>query len=72
MKRIAFALALVLLALTILNSSWIAATRIEQPVHDYLATDVLSDADAVVRWIVTEAVARLPLHHPAGGPPPRD
>ena len=36
------------------------------------ATDVLKDWDAVVRWIVTEAIARLPLHHPAGGPPPRD
>jgi very-short-patch-repair endonuclease len=36
------------------------------------AADVLEDADAVVGWIVTEAVARLPLHHPAGGPPPRD
>ena len=36
--------------------------------------DVLKDADAVVRWIVAEASARLPLHHPAlpDGPPPRD
>ena len=29
------------------------------------AVDVLKDADAVVRWIVAEASARLPLHHPA-------
>ena len=36
------------------------------------AADVLSDADAVLRWIIGEAKARLPLHHPAGGPPPRD
>ena len=36
------------------------------------AIDVLKDVDAVVRWVVAEAVARLPLHHPAGGPPPRD
>ncbi|MFL6768887.1 MAG: endonuclease domain-containing protein [Sphingomicrobium sp.] len=38
------------------------------------AADVLSDADAVVRWVFTEAEARLPLHHPAlpDGPPPRD
>jgi len=38
------------------------------------ATDVLRDADAVVRWIIVEAQARLPLHHPAApsGPPPRD
>jgi very-short-patch-repair endonuclease len=38
------------------------------------ATDVLGDLDAVMTLIVTEAKARLPLHHPAlpGGPPPRD
>ena len=38
------------------------------------AADVLDDADAVLRWIVAEATARLPLHHPAApvGPPPRD
>ena len=36
------------------------------------AAEVLKDADAVVPWIVTEAVVRLPLHHPAGGSPPRD
>ena len=73
LKRIAFALALVLLVLTILNASWIAgkpqggirliahrgvyqlfdhegidryssctATRIEQPVHDYLENTIRS------------------------------
>ncbi|MBX9796257.1 endonuclease domain-containing protein [Sphingomonas sp.] len=38
------------------------------------AADVLRDLDAVVRGIVAQACARLPLHHPAapGGPPPRD
>jgi very-short-patch-repair endonuclease len=38
------------------------------------AVELLNDADAVLRWVVTEAKARLPLHHPAApaGPPPRD
>ena len=36
------------------------------------AVDVLDDADAVLRWITLKASERLPLHHPAGGPPPRD
>jgi very-short-patch-repair endonuclease len=35
------------------------------------AVDVLSDLDAVLRYIASEATSRLPLHHPAGGPPPR-
>ena len=37
------------------------------------AVEVLRDANAVVRGIVANATARLPLHHPAspGGPPPR-
>ena len=35
------------------------------------ATDLLEDADAVLLWIIVQAKARLPLHHPAGGPPPR-
>ena len=35
------------------------------------AVDVLSDLDAVLRWITSEASSRLPLHRPAGGPPPR-
>ncbi|WP_066545832.1 MULTISPECIES: endonuclease domain-containing protein [unclassified Sphingomonas] len=36
-----------------------------------VARDVLGDLDAVVRGIVAAARARLPLHHPAGGSPPR-
>ncbi|MCY7281735.1 MAG: DUF559 domain-containing protein [Sphingomonas bacterium] len=36
------------------------------------ARDVLSDVGAVVMFILVEAMARLPLHHPVGGPPPRD
>jgi very-short-patch-repair endonuclease len=36
------------------------------------AVDILNDADAVLRWVIAEATERLPLHHPAGGPPPRD
>ena len=38
------------------------------------AAEVLKDLDAVVRGVVAEARARLPLHHPAApdGPPPRD
>lgn len=35
------------------------------------AADVLDNADAVICWIIAEASERLPLHHPAGGPPPR-
>ena len=36
------------------------------------ANDLLNDADAVLGWVLVSAKARLPLHHPAGGPPPRD
>jgi very-short-patch-repair endonuclease len=36
------------------------------------ARDVLSNLDGVVTYIVGQAKARLPLHHPSGGPPPRD
>jgi very-short-patch-repair endonuclease len=38
------------------------------------AQEVLHDLEAVLRGIVAQATARLPLHHPAapGGPPPRD
>ncbi|MCA1653391.1 MAG: endonuclease domain-containing protein [Sphingomonadales bacterium] len=38
------------------------------------AGDVLDDLEAVITWIIAEARARLPLHHPAllGGSPPRD
>jgi very-short-patch-repair endonuclease len=37
------------------------------------AAELLGDADAVLRWILSEAASRLPLHHPAmpDGPPPR-
>ena len=37
------------------------------------AAELLRDADAVIRHILSEAKARLPLHHPAApdGPPPR-
>ena len=37
------------------------------------AVQILEDADAVLRHILVEAAARLPLHHPAApaGPPPR-
>ena len=48
-----------------LQSAGIATLRIQ-------AVDVLQDADAVLRWIVSEATRRLPVHHPAGRPPPRD
>ncbi|MDB5725084.1 MAG: hypothetical protein JWQ16_1838 [Novosphingobium sp.] len=38
------------------------------------AQAVLRDAAAVVFYVVTEAMSRIPLHHPSapGGPPPRD
>jgi very-short-patch-repair endonuclease len=36
------------------------------------AQDSLRDLEAVVQGIIVAAVARLPLHHPSGGPPPRD
>ena len=36
------------------------------------AIELLKNADGALQWIVTSAKARLPLHHPAGGPPPRD
>ena len=37
------------------------------------SAEVLHDLEAVLRAIAAEAMARLPLHHPAapGGPPPR-
>jgi len=35
------------------------------------ASDLLDDPDAALTWIMLQAKARLPLHHPAGGPPPR-
>ena len=36
------------------------------------AAALLDNVDAVLRFITLKARARLPLHHPAGGPPPRD
>ena len=38
------------------------------------AVAVLDDLDAVMNWLVAEALQRLPLQHPAApaGPPPRD
>ena len=36
------------------------------------ARAVLQDLGAVVQGIVAACGERLPLHHPAGGPPPRD
>ncbi len=36
------------------------------------AAEVLRNLDGVVRGIVAEALARLPLHRPSDGPPPRD
>ena len=36
------------------------------------AVVLLKDADPVLRLVLLEAKARLPLHHPEGGPPPRD
>lgn len=35
------------------------------------AREVLRDLGAVVRLVTAEAGARLPLHHPSDGPPPR-
>ena len=37
------------------------------------ATAILEDVDAALQYILIEARARLPLHHPAApaGPPPR-
>ncbi|GAA4825930.1 hypothetical protein GCM10023232_24850 [Sphingosinicella ginsenosidimutans] len=38
------------------------------------ASEVLNDPEAITRYIFAQAMARLPLHHPAapGGPPPPD
>ena len=49
-----------------LNASGIKTLRVP-------AVGLLQDADAVLRWVLAEATARLPLHHPAApaGPPPR-
>jgi very-short-patch-repair endonuclease len=54
------------------RDAWLLAAGIET--LRIPASELLKDADAVIRWILAEAAARLPLHHPAapGGPPPRD
>ena len=54
------------------RDNWLAASGIHS--LRIPASEVLKDADAVLRHIVAEALARLPLHHPAApaGPPPRD
>jgi very-short-patch-repair endonuclease len=53
-----------------MRDEWLRAAGIET--LRVPATDILNDADAVVRWISGTVKSRLPLHHPAGGPPPRD
>jgi very-short-patch-repair endonuclease len=54
------------------RDEWLRSAGIE--ILRIPARDVLTDVDAVVRWIIAEVRARLPLHHPPppGGPPPRD
>ncbi len=52
------------------RDQWLRAAGIET--LRIPAVDVLSDIDAVLRWIITESHGRLPIHHPAGGPPSRD
>jgi very-short-patch-repair endonuclease len=54
------------------RDAWLARTGVET--MRIPATEVLNDLEGVVRGIGAEAMARLPLHHPAlpGGPPPRD
>ena len=54
------------------RDAWLRAAGVET--LRIPASDVLTDADASVRWIMAQAMARLPLHHPAlpDGPPPRD
>jgi very-short-patch-repair endonuclease len=53
------------------RDAWFAAAGIHT--IRIAAVDVMQDADAVIRWLLAEASARLPLHHPAApaGPPPR-
>jgi len=52
------------------RDEWLRAAGIET--LRIPTVDLLKDADAVLRWVVAEALVRLPLHHPADGPPPRD
>ena len=53
------------------RDAWFRAAGIES--LRITAAALLEDPESVVRWIIAEAAARLPLHHPAapGGPPPR-
>ncbi|OYW44669.1 MAG: hypothetical protein B7Z36_06385 [Novosphingobium sp. 12-63-9] len=52
------------------RDAWFAQTGIAT--LRIAAKDVLGDLGAVITHIVETACSRLPLHHPAGGPPPRD
>jgi very-short-patch-repair endonuclease len=53
------------------RDQWLRAAGIET--LRIPATELLKDADAALHYVLTEAKARLPLHHPAApnGPPPR-
>jgi very-short-patch-repair endonuclease len=57
-------------ALDARRDAWLAANGIST--LRVPAIDVLRDLDSIVRGIVGEALARLPLHHASHGPPPRD
>jgi very-short-patch-repair endonuclease len=52
------------------RDAWFAATGIAT--LRIPARDVLGNLDGVLMAVMDAAVARLPLHHPSGGPPPRD
>jgi very-short-patch-repair endonuclease len=52
------------------RDEWLRAAGIET--LRISAADLLKDAGAVLRWVLVQAKTRLPLHHPIGGPPPRD
>jgi very-short-patch-repair endonuclease len=45
------------------RDAWLRAAGVET--LRIPASDVLTDADASVRWIMAQVMARLPLHHPA-------
>ena len=53
------------------RDQWLRSAEID--ILRVSAVDLLNDADAVLTWVISEARARLPLHHPAApaGPPPR-
>lgn len=53
------------------RDGWLRAAGIETV--RIPAGELLKDADAVLRYVLSQATARLPLHHPAApaGPPPR-